>query len=130
MPAGAAGRELLAYELLAGRLEAAEGTAFAGAGRAGAAAPARESFQHLFDSEILRLVAGYRVWSEELCSAVEAQKEALRALEDRLAGSGALGGAHPDAEDPREGREGGRLPHPTGKCWGVKRRDGGISLRS
>lgn len=107
MPAGAAGRELLAYELLAGRLEAAEGTAFAGAGRAGAAAPARESFQHLFDSEILRLVAGYRVWSEELCSAVEAQKEALRALEDRLAGSGALGGAHPDAEDPREGRGGG-----------------------
>lgn len=118
MPAGAAGRELLAYELLAGRLEAAEGTAFAGAGRAGAAAPARESFQHLFDSEILRLVAGYRVWSEELCSAVEAQKEALRALEDRLAGSGALGGAHPDAEDPREGRGGGAPSPPDWQVLG------------
>ena len=108
MPAGAAGRGLLAYELLAGRLEGAERTARAGAGGAGAVAPARESFQHLFDSEILRLVAGYRVWSSELCSAVEAQKEALRALEDRLAASGAFGEAHPDAEYPREGR--GKAP--------------------
>jgi len=111
MPAGAAGRELLAYGLLAGRLEGAEMTARGGAGRAGAVAPARESFQHLFDSEILRLVAGYRVWSSELCSAVEAQKEALRALEDRLAGSGALGEVHPDAEYPHEGR-GGKAPSP------------------
>ena len=100
MGAGAAeaGRELLAYGLLRERLEGAEAVARVGTGPWAGVAPARDSFQHLLDSEILRLVAVFRARSSQLCAKVHVQKEALRDLEGGLRASGGLRGLGNDVE--------------------------------
>ena len=130
MGAGAAeaGRELLAYGLLRERLQGAEAVARVGSGPWAGVAPARDSFQHLLDSEILRLVACFRARSSELCTRVDTLKEDLRNLEGGLQASGGLRGLGDDLEgrsDILPLRSGPTVPSPydwklvssQAQCW-------------